>query len=180
MCFKSFPIDEVEQHADGCSASFALITERNREGCVSTNENSTVELVNIEESKSNGCTLLECITNLKDAGLKSKMEMVRVTVRRKMVWEDFKRSRYWYYEPERILKVTFAGEPAVDDGGPKREFFAGRLFYNIVIAGHTTCKSSVLNLHNLCIHSLPENVRGKGVFFFRPTLSTKCSYYIKC
>ncbi len=120
LCFKSFPIDEVEQHADGCSASFALITERDREGCVSTNENSTVELVNIEESKSNGCTLLECITNLKDAGLKSEMEMVRVTVRRKMVWEDFKRSRYRYYEPERVLKVTFAGEPAVDDGGPKR------------------------------------------------------------
>ncbi len=91
------------------------------------------------------------------------MEMVRVTVRRKMVWEDFKRSRYRYYEPERILKVTFAGEPAVDDGGQKREFFAGRLF--IVIAGYTTCKSSVLNVHNLCIHSLPENVRGKGVFF---------------
>ena len=111
LCFKSFPIDEVEQHADGCSASFALITERDREGCVSTNENSTVELVNIE---------LECITNLKDAGLTSEMEMVRVTVRRKMVWEDFKRSRYRYYEPERVLKVTFAGEPAVDDGGPKR------------------------------------------------------------
>ena len=45
-----------------------------------------------------------------------------------MVWEDFKRSRYCYYEPDRRLKVIFAGEPAVDDGGPKREFFAGKLF----------------------------------------------------
>jgi hypothetical protein len=136
LCFKSFPITEVEQHADGCSASFGLIEESNRDGCVSSNENSAVELANIEESGSDGCTLVECITNLKDSGLKSEMEMVRVTVRRKMVWEDFKRSRYRYYQPDRMLKVTFAGEPAVDDGGPKREFFAGRLF--TVIAVHNT------------------------------------------
>ncbi len=30
--------------------------------------------------------ITECITNLKDAGLKSEIEMVRVTVRWKMVW----------------------------------------------------------------------------------------------
>jgi hypothetical protein len=53
------------------------------------------------------------------------MEMIRATVRRKMVWEDFKRARYRYYHPDRMLKVTFAGESAVDDGGPRREFFAG-------------------------------------------------------
>ena len=92
--FKSFPIKEVEQHADRCSASFGLLKECNRDSCVSGNENSAVESGNVEESSSDGCTLIECITNLKDIGLKSEMETVRVTVRRKMVWEDFKRSRY--------------------------------------------------------------------------------------
>ena len=82
----------------------------------------------VEDFKSDECTLLECITKLKAVDLKSEMETVRVTVRRKMVWKDFKRSRYRYYEPDRRLKVTFAGEPAVDDGGPKREFFASKLF----------------------------------------------------
>ncbi|XP_028416577.1 uncharacterized protein LOC114540654 [Dendronephthya gigantea] len=101
LCFKSFPIDEVEQHADGCSASFALVTESDREvRVISGKENSAVELVNIEET-SNGCTLVECITNLQNTGLKPEMESVRITVRRKMVWEDFKRSRYRYYEPDR-------------------------------------------------------------------------------
>lgn len=128
LCFKSFPITEVEQHADRCSASFGLVKECNRDSCVSGNENSAVESGNVQESRSDGCTLIECITNLKDIGLKSEMETVRVTVRRKMVWEEFKRSRYRYYQPGRMLKVTFAGEPAVDDGGPKREFFAGKLF----------------------------------------------------
>ena len=102
LCFKSFPITDVEQHADGCSASFGLVKECDRGSCVSSNENSGVELVNVKESRSNECTLEECITNLKDIGLKSEMEMVRVTIRRKMVWEDFKRSRYRYYQPDRV------------------------------------------------------------------------------
>ncbi|CAB4028353.1 Hypothetical predicted protein, partial [Paramuricea clavata] len=67
LCFKSFPITEVEQHADGCSALFGLIEESNRDGCVSSNENSAVELANIEESGSDGgqdmqelCEKLNC------------------------------------------------------------------------------------------------------------------------
>lgn len=126
LCFKRFPINEVEQHADRCSALFGLIKQSDGEVCTDC-EISEVELA-VEDFKSDACTLLECITKLKDVGLKSEMKTVRVTVRRKMVWEDFKRSRYRYYEPDRRLKVTFAGEPAVDDGGPKREFFAGKLF----------------------------------------------------
>ena len=131
LCFESFPIDEVEHHADGCAASFVLIEANEKEGSsVSYKENSTTELTNIfEESARDMVTLVECITNLKDFGLKTEMEVVRVTVRRKMVWEDFKRSMRRYYQPDRLLKITFAGETAVDDGGPKREFFAGRLLF---------------------------------------------------
>ena len=28
-----------------------------------------------------------------------------------------------WFKPKAMLKVTYFGEPAVDDGGPKREFF---------------------------------------------------------
>ena len=45
-----------------------------------------------------------------------------------MIWQDFRRARNRFYQPERLLKVTFAGEPAVNDGGPKKEFFAGKLY----------------------------------------------------
>ena len=30
-------------------------------------------------------------------------------------------------DPKSSLKVVFTGEPAVDDGGPKRELFSGRI-----------------------------------------------------
>lgn len=63
--------------------------------------------------------------------------MIRVTIRRKMVWEDFKRARYRYYQPDRMVKVTFAGEPAVDDGGPKREFFAGTVEVVLILLGQS-------------------------------------------
>ena len=58
-----------------------------------------------------------------------KENVVRLTVRRKMVWHYFRRARQRFYEPDKVLKITFSGEPAVDTGGPKREFFAGRFFH---------------------------------------------------
>ena len=125
LCFQSFPINQVEAHAGECVGSFGLVEDNTVEVCP-VNDISDTEL-STNESKSDDYTLLHCISDLKENGLKLQMEMIRVTVRRKMVWEDFKRARYRYYQPDRLLKVTFAGDPAVDDGGPKREFFAGTL-----------------------------------------------------
>ena len=50
----------------------------------------------------------------------------RINVRRKTLWGDYLeyRRRAWTCKT-RPLRVVFIGEPAVDDGGPKREFFAG-------------------------------------------------------
>ena len=125
LCFQSFPINQVEAHAGECVGSFGLVEDNTIEVCL-VNDISDTKL-SMNESKSDDYSLLNCISDLKENGLKLKMETIRVTVRRKMVWEDFKRARYRYYQPDRLLKVTFAGEPAVDDGGPKREFFAGTL-----------------------------------------------------
>ena len=53
-----------------------------------------------------------------------QQEEIRVTVRRNHLWSDFSRARSDYYSPFTI-KITFSGEPAIDDGGPKHEFFSG-------------------------------------------------------
>ncbi|KAK2569286.1 hypothetical protein P5673_006197 [Acropora cervicornis] len=66
---------------------------------------------------------------LKLRHLKEKEEAVRVTVRRRKIWDDFKRSRERYYTTDRILKATFSWEPAVDSGGPKRVGIADVLSY---------------------------------------------------
>lgn len=123
LCFLSFPITEVEHHADGCSASFGLIEDCDN-GSLNA-DGSDHEISTTETDSSVIVTLNSCINTLKENSLKSDADSIRVTVRRKMVWEDFKRARNRYYQPERLLKITFSGEPAVDDGGPKREFFAG-------------------------------------------------------
>ena len=42
--------------------------------------------------------------------------------------------------PNQLLKVTFAGEAAIDDGGPRREFFTGKYttyFYFIGVLNST-------------------------------------------
>ena len=131
LCFQSFPINQVEAHAGECVGSFGLVEDNSVEVCP-VNDISDTEL-SMNESGSNDSTLLKCISDLKENGIKLQMEMIRVTIRRKMVWEDFKRARYRYYHPDRMLKVTFAGEPAVDDGGPRREFFAGTVDVVIIV-----------------------------------------------
>lgn len=131
LCYVSFPINEVEQHADGCSASFGLLTEDGGAYHMPTCDDFGEEISVVDGSATS--TLNNCISILKESGVNSEMDSVRVTVRRKVVWEDFRRARNRYYQPNRVLKITFSGEPAVDDGGPKREFFAG-----IVIVYTTT------------------------------------------
>jgi len=44
----------------------------------------------------------------------------RITVRRKNIFEDTRKA---LERPSKHIRVTFLGEPAVDDGGPRREFF---------------------------------------------------------
>lgn len=48
----------------------------------------------------------------------------KITIRRRHVWEDTKRAFSRPTFSESIgLDISFIGEPAVDDGGPLREFF---------------------------------------------------------
>ena len=56
--------------------------------------------------------------------------LVRLNVRRKHMWSDFKEARIKQrVNPGDRLKIVYIGEPAVDDGGPRREFFSGITSY---------------------------------------------------
>ena len=47
-------------------------------------------------------------------------------VRRRLVFEDYlELVKKMWFNPKQSLKVTFIAEPAIDDGGPSREFFSG-------------------------------------------------------
>ena len=46
----------------------------------------------------------------------------RITVRRGHIFDDANRA-FKMLDEEKHLRITFLGEPAVDDGGPRREFF---------------------------------------------------------
>ena len=53
-------------------------------------------------------------------------ECFRLTIRQQPIWEDtyFKWKRAEQNDFTKHIKVQFIGEPAVDHGGPSREFFS--------------------------------------------------------
>lgn len=133
LCFACFTINEVEQHADTCSASFGVITSESAVfECIEVeahNEESDAEAGTTSSTSS----LCSYISALQESSFSSGQDPIRVTVRRKMLWEDYRRARERYYHPGKLLKVTFSGEPAVDEGGPKREFFSGICSYDYTL-----------------------------------------------
>ncbi|CAB4034361.1 G2 M phase-specific E3 ubiquitin- ligase isoform X3 [Paramuricea clavata] len=50
---------------------------------------------------------------------------MRINVRRENTFQDFIaiRKKPWF-DLGKVFKVIFIGEPAIDDGGPRREFFS--------------------------------------------------------
>ena len=56
-----------------------------------------------------------------------KQNTHRITVRRTHIWQDALKAFKRPFDVKKHLRVTFLGEPAVDGGGPRREFFMGHL-----------------------------------------------------
>ncbi|CAB3978123.1 Hypothetical predicted protein [Paramuricea clavata] len=79
LCFQSFPINQVEVHAGECVGSFGLVEDNSVEVCP-VNDISDTEL-SMNESGSNDSTLLKCISERKENGIKLQMEMIGVTIR---------------------------------------------------------------------------------------------------
>ena len=94
-----------------------------------------VDLLNMYAS--DVADLEEASTFVSDSKLQEKLSehkkvelgnagFLRIKVRRQAVWEDtqFKFSRIQHDDVKKPIKVHFIGEPAVDSGGPSREFFS--------------------------------------------------------
>ena len=77
-------------------------------------------------------------------------ESQRMVVRRKHLWKDALNRFMSGLDEKKHIKVTFVGEPAVDQGGPLREFFHLLLCAigqnNNLFCGDTACR---VPLHNM-------------------------------
>lgn len=120
ICFVQFPIHQIEEHADNCSS---WLVESEETGELTESSGPDVEQWKVPDDSQCKSLLKEQIVKCAE-GLPA--EVKRVTVRRKFLWEDFRNARKSKIQPLSNLKVVFAGEPSIDDGGPRRELFSGR------------------------------------------------------
>lgn len=143
-CNVKFPHHQIAEHADRCAESAWTGTELQYVSLM-----SEVERIDNDEELSESPTVFNEIDIKNDfelcditvandikseliheiQGLQRNMgtETNRINVQRKSVLDDYvaKRSKCSWFSPKNKIKVVFIGEPAIDDGGPRREFFSG-------------------------------------------------------
>ncbi len=129
-CYKFYPRNEIEAHADICAESWIDTV-----GECTTTEAALYEYQDDENQESYAVDQIETISDRFDA-MKRIIETLKSNVKntvinstaicRRFVFADYKGARLKKYcKPQGLLKVSFTGEPAVDGGGPRREFFTG-------------------------------------------------------
>lgn len=73
---------------------------------------------------------------------KDSTDVFRITVRRSNIWEDALRAVKRSFDERKHIRITFLGESAIDDGGPRREFFMLLMNSikenNSLLEGHST------------------------------------------
>lgn len=121
---------------------------------------------------------------LKDA---MKPEVIRLSLRRKSLWSDYSKASKSSYDPSHPIQITFCGEQAIDDGGPRREFFS-----SIMMTFHTTnCKINPSKSYFL-LSIIPDNLmylwmgnmqlkthlyhQGHGQFIYHDILNSQQPY----
>ena len=142
-CNERFPHNQIAEHADRCAESAWTGTEQQYVSLM-----SEVDRVDYDEQESSESALnlakesnaREDCNNGNDIDVKSELNreiqslqtnmgtaVNRINVQRKSVLDDYvaKPTKCSWFHPQNKLKVVFIGEPAVDDGGPRREFFSG-------------------------------------------------------
>ena len=129
-CMSYFHRNEIEAHADICAESW-----------IDPVGECAIPFVNLEDDE-----LFEEsheVDHLEDMSVPDRLEAIkgiveklkqnvsntsinRIMIRRRAAFVDYVEARSKkYFKPEGLLKVTFVGEPAIDGGGPRREFFTG-------------------------------------------------------
>jgi hypothetical protein len=140
-CYEKFGIEEIEEHADVCAESVWSGSEQQYVSLMSNIVNpddhvdqEPVESIteNTENTQGSDVDPDNIKTELADVIRTLQVNLGptinRINVQRKSVLDDYilKRTRCSWFSPQNKIKVIFMGEPAIDDGGPRREFFAGK------------------------------------------------------
>ena len=133
-CLETYSLQDIENHADECS--MYLLNEHDviynviNIDCEEV-EPSITAITDLTKSELKE-NLIHEITHLANTHLVN--ETPRRTVRRKSIWEDLRNELCNKITAIMCIKVVFAGELAVDDGGPRRDLFLGKgfvvLFYS--------------------------------------------------
>ena len=136
LCYLMFPLHSIEEHADTCSDFFKVdLNEQIAESPGDPNEElNAIDQTYVLSALSWKSTLKE---QIKTHSTILSTELTRINVRRRFLLEDFKNARKRRVHPLSNLKITFVGEPSIDDGGPKREFFCGKYLLFSFIAFFT-------------------------------------------
>lgn len=125
-CFQTFPINEIAEHADICASWYVdTVGGTSAAGTIAMDDNSTSDASEILQDGDTPevtiVSLMQQLQNNLEPG-----EPVRINLRRKTLWEDFAKERRKRVKLKKNkIKVVFLGEPAIDDGRPRREFFSG-------------------------------------------------------
>ena len=124
-CFELFSVHSIAQHADACIDVWIGDVEYSQDDTDSDLPNPGLDVH--EEVTSSTASLMSVAQKLADDHIK-KENQKRLNVRRKHLWVDFKQAHgKCKLDPSTPIRVVFLGEPGVDNGGPKREFFTGIL-----------------------------------------------------
>ena len=139
-CFELFSQREIKSHADACAEEWVdpigdpdhvaeIPVEEEPAGNLADDTSTLGESAeaNLETVKNTVCSLRSlCQCELTN----------RLSIRRRLIFKDYMdaRKKKWF-KPKALVKVTFIGEPAVDDGGPRREFFTGKCTCSFIQKG---------------------------------------------
>ena len=164
-CYEQFPMADIEMHADVCASQFdpigtvnpetelkvpgdenlnLLCLENPSQSQITSDKNSDNDTDNEGDNASNSLrgqvkeTVAALQTNVDE-------DVNRLSVRRRYAFQDYlaaRRKPRRRFNPNGMLKISFIGEPAVDDGGPRREFYSGifiiDLFLPLLVSGLKT------------------------------------------
>ena len=133
LCLSHFTANEIAAHADECADRFDPV------GIVSDDDDNDNDVENIigilvlsgEPKNTSVDPTIEEIKEVISSKLcpnVNKDNTNRVSIRRKYAFQDYvdvRKNPRRQFKENATLKVIFIGEPAVDDGGPRREFFTG-------------------------------------------------------
>ena len=129
-CVQYFSIDKIPEHADICCDVWVGEINSENTGSEDSSPNASPERVIIPDESTD---VKDKVLEIKAATLSANV--VRLNVCRKCIWCDFNEYQSnGKVSPTDSVKIVFVGEPAIDNGGPKREFFSGNATYQYIVS----------------------------------------------